>query len=190
MKYIDDDNKLYQKYLNKKNNASKENIGFNLSFNEFCLLVKEAGLKSSDLGFSGKKYVLARYNDEGDYQFDNCRFITQSENMKERKMNQNILNALRNNAKKMNEINKNTSQEVISERIKNGIKGRKKSQKRKNEAIKNQIEKDKLKNQSYVKEHNSQYKTFWITNGSTNKKWREEYGNLPNGFYKGRINNW
>lgn len=48
------------------------------------MLVREANLKSSDLGFSGNGYVLARFNDEGDYVYGNCRFITQKENSEER----------------------------------------------------------------------------------------------------------
>ena len=36
---------------------------------------------------------------------------------------------------------------------------------------------------------NSQYGTFWITNGLENKKWRNSYGDIPEGFRKGRILN-
>lgn len=36
---------------------------------------------------------------------------------------------------------------------------------------------------------NSQYGTFWITNGVENKKWRNSYGDIPEGFHKGRIIN-
>lgn len=81
---VDDDKKVYQKYLNKKHNAELENIGFSLSFFEFCNLIKKAGLLSSQLGFSGQNYVLARYEDKGDYSYANCRFITQKENSDEK----------------------------------------------------------------------------------------------------------
>ena len=33
---------------------------------------------------------------------------------------------------------------------------------------------------------NSQYGTYWITNGYTNMKWSDKRGNLPAGYYKGR----
>ena len=81
---VDDDGKIQQRYCNKRVNADKEGIGFELSFEEYCTLVKEAGLKSSQLGFTGDKYVLARYNDTGPYKYGNCRFITQQENYNEK----------------------------------------------------------------------------------------------------------
>lgn len=84
--YLDDDGKLYQKYLNKGINAKKENIDFDLSFEEYKTLMVQGGYKSSDLGFTGKNIVLARYEDKGGYTIDNCRFITHLENIKERKI--------------------------------------------------------------------------------------------------------
>ena len=33
---------------------------------------------------------------------------------------------------------------------------------------------------------NSQYGTYWITNGYTNMKWSDNRGNLPEGYYRGR----
>ena len=81
---VDDDGKMYQRYLNKKINANHEGIDFNLTFQEFCLLCSESNLKSSNLGYTGDGFVLARYNDEGDYSYGNCRFITHTENIQER----------------------------------------------------------------------------------------------------------
>lgn len=81
---LDDDNKLREKYRNKRVNAQKEGMSCNLTFAEYMLLAKEAGIKSSDIGFSGKKYVLARYNDQGNYTYGNCRFITQYNNSREK----------------------------------------------------------------------------------------------------------
>lgn len=81
---VDDDGKIQQRYCNKRVNAAKEGIDFELSFEEYCTLVKEAGLKSSQLGFTGDNYVLARYNDTGPYKYGNCRFITQKENYDEK----------------------------------------------------------------------------------------------------------
>ena len=81
---LDDDGKLKQRWVNKKVNALKEGIQCELTYDEYCSLVKQAGLVSSKLGFTGEKYVLARYNDIGNYTIDNCRFITQKENLEER----------------------------------------------------------------------------------------------------------
>lgn len=82
---LDDDRKLYTKFGNKEINATKEGIEFILTYNEFCLLVSEANLISSDLGFTGKNYDLARYGDTGPYRIDNCRFISHLENMREKR---------------------------------------------------------------------------------------------------------
>ena len=49
---VDNDGKLYGRYLNKRNNAKKEGLVCDLTFQQYCSLVKEAGIKSSDLGFS------------------------------------------------------------------------------------------------------------------------------------------
>ena len=81
---VDDDGKLKQRYKNKCINAKKEGLICELAFEEYCMLVYEAGLKSSDLGFTGNNYVLARYKDNGNYTFQNCRFITQKENCQEK----------------------------------------------------------------------------------------------------------
>lgn len=81
---VDDDGKMYQRYANKRINAKREGIKFELTFEEFCLICDECNLKSSNLGFSGDGFVLARYNDEGGYSYGNCRFITQLENVHER----------------------------------------------------------------------------------------------------------
>lgn len=96
---LDDDGKLYSKFLNKRNNAAKEGIDFLLSYSNFKALVKDAGLSSSDLGFSGGGYVLARFGDEGPYSLTNCRFITQKENAAERKVTKRSRLASRKNVK-------------------------------------------------------------------------------------------
>ena len=35
--------------------------------------------------------------------------------------------------------------------------------------------------------NNSQFGTFWITNGENNKKWKDEYGDIPVGYKRGRV---
>lgn len=81
---LDDDGKLKDKWKNKRVNAAHEGIEFDLTFDDYMDLVEEAGLKSSQLGFTGQGYVLARYNDTGGYTKGNCRFITQKENSDEK----------------------------------------------------------------------------------------------------------
>lgn len=44
-----------------------------------------------------------------------------------------------------------------------------------------------VKHKSYAGNKNSQYGTFWITNGIDNKKWSLDKGKLPRGFAKGRT---
>lgn len=81
---INDDGKLIQKWRNKCVNAKKEGLVCNLTYEQFCQLLIDANLKSSQLGFSGDGYVLARYNDSGNYEIGNCRFVTQKENIDEK----------------------------------------------------------------------------------------------------------
>ena len=57
-----------------------------------------------ELGFSGKKYVLARYNDSGNYTYNNCRFITQRENMAEQKPSPKNTEQRSNRIKIINEL--------------------------------------------------------------------------------------
>lgn len=181
---LDDDGKLYRKYYNKKINALKENIGFYLTFDEYKQLMIESGFKSSDLGFTGNNIVLARYGDNGDYTIDNCRFITQFENIQEKKITEKSRIASANNMTKLNKARKGKkmSPEQLKKYHESDYYKRRQEQKRISEK-----EKNEKKNPSYTKEHNSQYNTFWITNGVNNKKWKEEFGELPENYYKGRT---
>lgn len=81
---VNDDGKLKQKWYNKRVNARAEGIICNLTYDEYCQLVYDAGLKSSQLGYTGDGYVLGRFNDSGNYEMGNCRFITQKENSDEK----------------------------------------------------------------------------------------------------------
>lgn len=181
---LDDDGKLYRKYYNKKVNALKENIGFYLTFDEYKQLMIKGGFKSSDLGFTGNNIVLARYGDNGDYTIDNCRFVTQLENVQEKKITEKSRIASINNITKLNKSRKGKkmSPEQLKKYHESDYYKRRQEQKRIHEK-----EKNEKKNPSYTKEHNSQYNTFWITNGVDNKKWKEEFGELPENYYKGRT---
>lgn len=192
---LDDDGKLKQRWLNKCINAKQEGLECLLTFDEYCQLVKRAGLKSSQLGFKGQKYVLARYNDEGDYTFDNCRFITQSENCREKKLSPEGIEILRRNAAKMNEYNRthdrnyNLTSEQRSKRISEGIRNSESYKKRIAESARKQKERIALMDPRKSGERNSQYGTFWITDGCYNRKWRPEYGPIPENYYRGRVCN-
>lgn len=185
---IDDDGKLLRKYRNKCYNAKKEGLKCELTFEEYIRLVNDAGLKSSDLGFTGKKYVLARIGDTGNYKFGNCRFITQKENVHEKVLTEKAIRTSKNNIKKA--IEKNKSDTNIGTKISEGIKNSKKCQEiKENQMIKREQKRANM-HPSFIGDRNSQYGTFWITDGKINKKWKLENGELPNGFKKGRICNY
>lgn len=88
---IDDDATVLAKYYQKKRDAKERNIMFVLTFEEYCKLIYDAGIKTSDIGWgktsNGNHYVLARYHDIGPYSVGNCRFIPQSQNMYEARIN-------------------------------------------------------------------------------------------------------
>ena len=176
---VDDDNKLYSKWLNKRNNAKQEGLTCELTYEEFCILAHKAGIKSSQIGFhSDAKYVLSRFNDIGNYTIDNCRFITQRQNWEEKHKS----DAERTN---WHQAELKISKEELGARISTGLKNSTKFQ----ESVKNRKSKNALINldQRYTKEHNSQFGTFWITNGVQNMKWHDTRGVIPTGFQRGRT---
>jgi len=56
-----------------------------LTFDVYLDMQAAAGLRPSMVGLRRGQYHLARYNDSGSYTKDNCRFIPQEENQRERK---------------------------------------------------------------------------------------------------------
>lgn len=54
-----------------------------LTFDEYCGLMREAGIKSSEIGPRG--FNLARIGDLGPYAIGNCRFISYLENQREKR---------------------------------------------------------------------------------------------------------
>lgn len=78
---VDDDGELNNKYRHKKWNAKRNGRRCLLSYGEYVLLVRDAGIKSSDIGPG--RYHLARYGDQGNYEIGNCRFIPHHENAAE-----------------------------------------------------------------------------------------------------------
>ena len=187
IKEIDDDGKLKRRYYNKVNNAKKEGLRCELSFEEYALLVKMAGLKSSDLGFTGNNYVLARIGDDGNYRFDNCRFITQKENVIEKKISQKAIESSRRNIMAFNKKPKDdTFRKNLNKKISDGIRNSEYYKTNRVISLIKNYYKRKNMDHRYCGENNSAFGTFWITNGVTNKKWKDEYGNVPDGFYRGR----
>lgn len=85
---VDDDGEVLQKFYQKKSDAKDRKIDFVLTFEDYCKLIYDAGIKSSDIGWkTDSHYVLGRYHDIGPYAVGNCRFITQSKNMYEAGIN-------------------------------------------------------------------------------------------------------
>lgn len=60
-------------------------------------------------------------------------------------------------------------------------------QKIRKEAALRKKQKEKLKHKSYSGPRGSQYGTFWITDGTANKKWHDDLGKLPRNFHPGRT---
>lgn len=179
--HLNDDGKLKQRYYNKRINAKKENILFGLSFDEYCQLMCDAGITSSKLGTN--QYHLSRYNDCGNYVVGNCRFIWCLENYSEKKISDKCRQAASNNIIRANETI--TSEErshflLSSERFTQYTQMRKQNAKVKRDA------EELLMHPSYKGCANSQYGSYWITDGISNKKWRDELGDIPDGFHRGR----
>lgn len=163
-------------------NAEKENVEFLLSYDEICGLLNEANIQSSDWGFTGNNFVLARYNDAGPYKIGNCRFITQFENNAEKKFSEASLKASQRNIKTAFE-KLNSNAEALERRE---ISLKFYQQKRKQDAELRHEELDKLKHPSYKGEGNSQFGTRWITEGTLNRKISKD-DLVPEGWKYGRT---
>lgn len=88
-----EDQECWRKFSNKRVNAKKEEIDFNLTYDEFQQLLNEADITYKDIGNKG--YHLARYNDDGAYEIGNCRFIYYKENIAEKKVSEKSRKASR-----------------------------------------------------------------------------------------------
>jgi hypothetical protein len=159
---LDDDGKLRMRYVNKRVNAEKEGIGFGLTYDDFKRLMRRAKIVSSQLGIRG--YHLSRKGDVGDYVVGNCRFLWYKKNYAEK-------------YKRLGQVAGGRYKHITWEEH----VARKKLAADLTAEIKYT-----LAHESYRGENNSQFGSFWITNGTVNKKWRPENGSLPRGFKRGR----
>lgn len=184
---LDDDGKLKQRWHNKRVNAKKEGIPFELSYSDFCELVERAGLKSSNLGFTGDGYVLARRWDCGPYSFENCRFITQKRNALEKRVSRKSKNASSVNSRVGLAALRSIDTAELARRRRIGRESSEKVKALKESYRKQEAERRSSLNPSYTEERNSQYGSFWITDGSVNKKWSVSKGDIPEGFRRGRA---
>lgn len=167
------------KFYNKKTHAKQLGIDFLLTFEEYVLLLEQAGITEQNVGQSINHYHLARYNDSGAYKIDNCRFITQPENMKERKPSKKSRESSR---QKLLALRNSPDKQIHDQIRRNGL-----------EKYWDKLrivaeEKRKLLHPSYIGSKNSQFGTCWITNGVINKKIHksdlEEW--IRNGYHQGR----
>jgi hypothetical protein len=54
-----------------------------LTLEQYLAKLKESGISPDDVGINNEQYQLARYNDEGPYTKESCRFILKIENLNE-----------------------------------------------------------------------------------------------------------
>jgi hypothetical protein len=182
LKSFDDDELLTRKFLAKKYNARSRHIDFTLTFTQFCILLRQAKIKSSDLGRS--KYHLARKNDTGGYVYGNCSFKPYIENLLEKRISDRSRKASRRNVRKAHVAISKLTAEDLSARIRNGQ--RTYTKQRQELAKKTRESYESSANKNYLGRRNSQYGSFWITNGIDNKKWKQSKGNFPRGYQRGR----
>lgn len=90
-----------------KDTSKQRGHSFNLSFDEYMRLVKDAGLSHhNQIGKSIDSYQMGRIGDIGPYSSGNCRFITKRQNQIESKENgrTNLIWANRAGANKSNDM--------------------------------------------------------------------------------------
>lgn len=79
---------LTSKIKYKRVNAKKEGLLFLLSKEEIQQLLNKASISVEQWSLRG--YHLARYNDAGNYEINNCRFITAAANRSEKKISEKM----------------------------------------------------------------------------------------------------
>lgn len=183
---VDDDGKLSQRFVNKRVNARKEGIPFDLTYAQFVDFMRCAGIVSSQCGIKG--YHLSRTGDTGSYSVGNCFFRWYLDNLHEKKVTDASRTASSRNIAKATALNRQSPAKYsasISAGLARSEYGR--LRKEASEARKGQYLASR--HPSYAGDHNSQYGSYWITDGVGNRKWCDTKGSIPEGFYRGRIRN-
>ncbi len=169
IKELCDDGKLRERYRHKMQNAARHEppIGFQLTFEEYCQLLRDAGIKSSQLGVRG--YHLARYGDVGPYAVGNCRFVPYLVNQAEKKMDP----------------------EKVSAGLLRYYENHPGTFTGKNHSDETKRKIGDANSVSQAAERNSQYGTCWITRDGVNKRIKKEdkESYLCNGWSSGRVGN-
>lgn len=162
---IDDDGELNNKYRHKQGNAKRHGLKCLLTFDQYAGLVREAGIKSSDIGPGG--YHLSRYKDRGDYEVGNCRFVPYQVNMDERGP--------------VDPAKLSVALRQYYQNHPGSFTGKAHSKKTKQRiGLANHV--------SQAGVRNSQHGTCWITNGKISKKIKRT-ATLPIGWRYGRAGN-
>lgn len=104
MNLSEEDRHIYNKWRYKISFAKMQEIKMLLSFQEYWELVKDAKILASQIGRDRGTYQLGRYNDSGNYEKGNCRFITIAENNAERKISNKQREANSESAIRMNKL--------------------------------------------------------------------------------------
>ncbi len=74
----------YRRYYGHRSNAVSRGLQSHLSFDQYLVKLKEAGITQlNQLGSYAGQFHLGRVGDQGDYVDDNCRFITSNQNHRE-----------------------------------------------------------------------------------------------------------
>ena len=182
---VDDDGKLVRRYVNKRVNAAKESIDFVLTFDEFVALFRTAGIVSSMCGNKG--YQLARDDDTGPYADWNCGFKTHTENQAEKRITPAVVRASRLNVQKAVLAQASADPAIVSASIKAGQARSGYTALRQQRAVETKQKRNASAHPSYTADKNSQFGSFWITNGVTNVKCPATTSKLPRGFWRGRT---
>jgi len=171
---------LNKKYTCKKYNSTyRHQMGIELLEFDYACLVYSADIILSDIGKSGDKYCLSRINDEGSYKRGNCKFVTNSENISQVK--QSTENILKFVAAGVNRLKELRQDKVWKDSVLEKIKTTKQSN---IIYITRQEEKRRKLLEKPIHTENSQYGSYWITDGIIRKKWHDRKGSIPIGFYR------
>ena len=91
---LTDTDEWYRKYTGHLSSARKRGLVSNLSFEDYLRKVVTADLEApGQIGKHNGQYQLGRTGDVGDYENDNCRFITSEQNRQEAVENGRFISA-------------------------------------------------------------------------------------------------